>query len=104
MSWIYLILAGLCEMFGVAMMSELSKRRTWKTVVLLIAGFGLSFVFLSLAMLQLPMSTAYAVWTGIGASGGALVGMLFYGESKDVRRVLCIMLIIASVIGLKIIG
>ena len=47
------------------------------------------------------MGTAYAIWTGIGASGGALVGMFFYNEGKDWRRIICIALIISAVVGLK---
>ncbi|PEC18965.1 DMT family transporter [Bacillus cereus] len=76
MAWISLILAGLFEMFGVAMINKLHKDRNWQSLVLLILGFGLSFIFLAYAMKTLPMGTAYAIWTGIGASGGAILGMV----------------------------
>ncbi|MBO1919980.1 hypothetical protein J4710_08110 [Staphylococcus xylosus] len=55
-------------------------------------------------MFELPMSTAYAVWTGIGAVGGALVGMIFYKESKDIKRVICILVILGSTVGLKLVS
>ena len=63
----------------------------------MIASFGL----LSLALKTLPMGTAYAVWTGIGAAGTALVGMLFFGEPRDWARIGCLGLIVAGVVGLK---
>ena len=86
MAWISLILAGLFEMFGVAMINKLHKDRNWQSLLLLILGFGASFIFLAYSMKTLPMGTAYAIWTGIGASGGAILGMVLYGESKDWKR------------------
>lgn len=104
MAWIILIAAGLCEMFGVAMIGKLLQNRNWKSAGLLVLGFGASFLLLSLAMQSLPMGIAYAVWTGIGASGAALLGMLLYGEARDYRRILCILLILGAVGGLKLMG
>ena len=75
MAWGALVLAGLFEMFGVAMINKLHQDRSWQALALLFGGFGASFIFLSYAMETLPMGTAYAVWTGIGASGGAILGM-----------------------------
>jgi paired small multidrug resistance pump len=104
MAWIMLVAAGLCEMFGVAMIGKLHQNRNWQTAGLLILVFGASFLLLSLAMQSLPMGIAYAVWTGIGASGAALMGMLLYGEARDYRRILCILLILGAVAGLKLMG
>ncbi|MEK4854238.1 multidrug efflux SMR transporter [Paenibacillus sp. FSL H7-0756] len=104
MAWVMLIAAGICEMFGVAMIGKLYKNRNWQSFCLLILGFGASFLLLSLAMESLPMGIAYAIWTGIGASGAAIMGMLFYGEARDLRRILCIVLILGAVTGLKLIG
>ncbi|MEK4229539.1 DMT family transporter [Solibacillus sp. FSL H8-0538] len=104
MAWIALIAAGLCEMLGVVMMNEMYAKRSWKPVVLLIVFFTASFALLTVAMKTLPMGTAYAIWTGIGASGGAIIGMLIYKESKDWKRIFFIFLIIVSVIGLKLIS
>lgn len=102
MSWVYLIMAGIFEMFGVGAINKLNKNRNISSLSLLITMFSGSFIFLYLAMKQLPMGISYAIWTGIGAAGGAIVGMIVYGESKDWRRIGCILLIIASVIGLKL--
>ncbi|MFK5707508.1 DMT family transporter [Lysinibacillus boronitolerans] len=104
MAWISLILAGLCEMIGVAMINKLHKDRNWQSLVLLSLGFGASFIFLAYAMKSLPMGTAYAIWTGIGASGGAILGMLLYGESKDWKRLVFIGLVLGSAIGLKLVS
>lgn len=103
MAWAALILAGFCEMFGVVMINKFHKDKNWKSLVLLAIGFGSSFIFLSMAMKTLPMGTAYAVWTGIGASGGAILGMVFYGESKDRKRILFIMMILSAAVGLKLV-
>lgn len=102
MEWISLILAGLCEMAGVAMMNKYHNDRKWHSLLLLILGFGLSFFLLSYAMESISMGTAYAIWTGIGATGGAIIGMLFYGESKDWKRLLFIGIVLSATIGLKL--
>lgn len=104
MAWMALIGAGLFEMLGVTMMNEMYRRKSWIPVALLVVFFSTSFWLLSIAMGAIAMGTAYAIWTGIGASGGAILGMILYGESKDWKRIVCIALIIGSVIGLKLIS
>jgi len=104
MVWLYLIFAGLFEMLGVTSINKFNEKKNVMTVLFLISSFALSFLFLSLAMETLSMGTAYAVWTGMGAVGGAIVGMLFYGESKDGKRIMFILLIIAATIGLKLVS
>nr|WP_304219515.1 multidrug efflux SMR transporter [Fredinandcohnia onubensis] len=104
MAWISLILAGLFEMFGVVMINKLHKDRNWKSLVLLVLGFGASFIFLAFAMETLPMGTAYAIWTGIGASGGAILGMFLYGESKDWKRLVFIAMVLGAAVGLKLVS
>ncbi|MNI43750.1 Multidrug resistance protein YkkD [compost metagenome] len=104
MNWIFLILAGIFEMFGVLMINKLNKDRNVTSFLLLIAGFGLSFLFLTFAMKTLPMGTAYAVWTGIGASGGAILGMIFYGEPRNILRIVFIAMVLGSAVGLKLVG
>lgn len=101
MAWLYVVLAGIFEMAGVTMINKWHHDGKHSSLLLLLAGFAASFFFLSLAMETLPMGTAYAVWTGIGASGGAILGMLQYGESKDWRRIFFIGLILSTAIGLK---
>lgn len=104
MDWIFLILAGVFEMFGVLMINKLNKERNAAALLLLIAGFGLSFVFLTLAMKTLPMGTAYAIWTGIGASGGAILGMIYYGEPRNFLRILFIAMVLGAAVGLKLVS
>jgi len=104
MNWVFLILAGVFEMVGVLMINKLHKDRNLISLVLLVTGFGLSFLFLSLAMKTLPMGTAYAVWTGIGASGGAILGMVFYGEPRNALRILFIAMVLGSAVGLKLVS
>lgn len=104
MDWILLIIAGLFEMLGVASLNAYTHNNKLISLLYMIVNFTLSFICLAIAMMTLPMSTAYAVWTGIGAVGGAVIGMLFYKESKNLLRILCIMVILASTIGLKLLS
>ena len=101
MSWLYLVIAGCFEIFGVGSIKLFTTKKDLRSFLIL--AFSGSFLFLYLGMRQLPMGVSYAVWTGIGTAGGAILGMLL-GESKDPRRIFFIFLIIVSVIGLKLIG
>ncbi|QGQ47920.1 DMT family transporter [Metabacillus sediminilitoris] len=103
MAWVYLILAGFCEVAGVAAISKFNKKKSILNMFYLIAGFTLSFSLLSQAMESISMGTAYAVWTGIGTVGSALIGILFLGESASFKRIFFITVIITSTIGLKFI-
>lgn len=104
MVWSALIIAGLFEMGGVLMINQLHEKRNWQSVGLLIASFGASFLLLAYAMETLPMGTAYAVWTGIGAAGGAILSMFLFNESKDWKRVFFIAIILSAAVGLKLVG
>lgn len=102
MNWVYLGIAGLLE---VAWAIGLKYTEGWTRLVpSLITGVLMiaSFYFLSVAVRALPIGTAYAVWTGIGTVGAAILGMILFDEPRDVVRILCIMLIIAGIAGLKI--
>lgn len=100
-AWFYLILAGICEIgwaFGLKYSEGFTKPFiSVVTVVVMI----LSFVLLAQAMKTLPLGTAYAIWTGIGAAGAAILGMFFLNEPKELMRIICLMMIIAGVVGLK---
>lgn len=102
MYWLILVLAGIFEMLGVVVINMYSNTHQKRYVLLLIYTFACSLYFLSVALIAIPMSTAYAIWTGIGAVGGAIVGILLYGESKNVLRLFFMGLILASTIGLKL--
>ena len=104
MDWLALILAGLFEMGGVILISKTKSAPSSKSYMLLTTSFSLSFFFLSIAMKTIPMGTAYAVWTGIGAAGTVIIGMIWLGEPRDLGRLVCIFLIIAGVIGLRLHG
>ncbi|GIP34527.1 multidrug efflux SMR transporter [Paenibacillus sp. J2TS4] len=104
MSWLYLILAGGFEVVGVSGINKVNRERNWQAFLYLLGGFGLSFLFLSLAMNSIPMGTAYAVWTGIGTVGSALVGMLIYGEPRSVLRIVFIAMVLSAAVGLKLIS
>jgi quaternary ammonium compound-resistance protein SugE len=102
MSWVYLFIAGVLE---VAWAVGLKYTDGWSRLypsILTVIGMIASFYFLSLALKTLPIGTAYAVWTGIGTVGAAILGMVLFDEPRDVIRLLCIMLIIGGIAGLKI--
>lgn len=104
MAWVYLILAGLGEVAGVAGINMVNHRRNFTSFALLAGGFVFSFLFLSLAMSSLSMGTAYAVWTGIGTVGSAMLGMIVYGESREWKRILFIAMVLSAAVGLKLIS
>jgi len=104
MPWLWLVLAGLLEIgWAIGLKYTAGFTRLWPSVgtVLCMAA---SFALLSLALRSLPVGTAYAVWTGIGAAGTALVGMIWLGEAREPGRVLCLLLIVAGVVGLKLVS
>lgn len=104
MAWTYLIIAGLFEC-GWAVGLKYSEGFTKLVPSLLtIAAMGISLWLLSLAMKSIPVGTAYAVWTGIGAVGVAVIGMIYLGESKEVLRILSLLLIVAGIVGLKLVS
>lgn len=103
-AWVCLFLAGLAEIAGVFSMKKFSD--TNKKIFLLAIAFAfiVSFGLLSVAMREITMSSAYAIWTGIGAGGGVLVGIVLFGESKSLSKIIFLLLIIGSSIGLKLVG
>ncbi len=102
-AWIILFIAGLMETgWAVGLKYTEGWTRLWPSAgtILLMAG---SFYLLSKALEDLPVGTAYAVWTGIGAVGTVIIGMLVLGESRDTMRLLCLLLIVAGIVGLRIV-
>ena len=102
MHWFYLVLAGLLEIgWAVGLKYTAGFTRLWPSVGTA-AAMVVSFFFLSLSLKAIPIGTAYAVWTGIGAAGTALLGMLFFGEPRDAARLACLVMIVAGTVGLKL--
>jgi quaternary ammonium compound-resistance protein SugE len=104
MPWLILIVAGALEIaWAIGLKHTHGFTRLWPSVGTVIA-MAASMYLLALAARSLPIGTAYAVWTGIGASGTAILGMMLLGESRDLRRLACIALIIVGTLGLKFLG
>lgn len=101
MAWIQLVVAGLLEIvWAIGLKHTHGFTRLWPSVFT-VAAMLASFAFLALALKSLPIGTAYAVWTGIGAAGTAVYGIVFLSEARDPLRLLCLALIVLGVIGLK---
>ena len=102
MVWIYLFVAGLFEVaWAIGLKYTEGFSRPGPTVGTL-AAMAVSFILLAQALKTIPVGTGYAVWTGIGAAGTAILGMVFLGESRDGARVVCLLLIVAGIVGLKL--
>lgn len=102
MAWILLFSAGLAEIiFALSLKLNEGFTKLWPSVVTCVAGLC-SFYLLMLALKTLPLGTAYAVWTGMGAVGIAILGIILFKESADVCRLMSISLVIMGIIGLKL--
>jgi quaternary ammonium compound-resistance protein SugE len=103
MAWIYLTIAGLFEIAWAIGLKYTEGFSRLVPSLWTIAAMVLSFIFLSLALKTLPVGTAYAVWTGIGAIGTALLGIYLFEEPATALRLGCIGLILSGIIGLKLV-
>ena len=102
MAWVVLFIAGLLEIaWAVGLKYTEGLTRLWPTVATGVAVVG-SMGLLAVAVRTLPLGTAYAIWTGIGTVGTAVLGILLFGEPATVIRLLCITLIVAGIVGLKL--
>lgn len=101
--WISLVIAGLLEVAWASGFKFVGLQRPVTSALVAVLMIA-SFFFLWLATQKLPIGTAYAVWTGIGAVGAASVGMLIYGEPTTTLRILCILLIVSGIVGLKLLA
>lgn len=104
MSWIYLLIAGVLEVvWAILMKQSATPGKGWYAGPMA-AGMVASFFFLWLAMRSLPVGTAYAVWTGVGAVGVAAIGILFLHEPRGAMRLASFAMIVVGIIGLKASG
>jgi quaternary ammonium compound-resistance protein SugE len=100
--WLALLAAGLLEIvWALGLKYSDGLTRFWPTTGTVLA-IAASFAMMALALKSLPFGTAYAVWTGIGAAGAIVVGILAFGEPADPLRMLCLALIVTGIIGLKL--
>ena len=104
MGWTYLMLAGVCEVFYAAAMPRTDGFTRLGPSAFCVVFIALSMYLLSLATRTIPVGTAYAVWVGIGGVGTAIYGMLMLGEDRSLLRVMCFMLILAGIVGLKLLS
>jgi quaternary ammonium compound-resistance protein SugE len=102
LAWFLLLSAGIAEIvFALSLKYNEGFTKLWPSIITMISG-GSSFYLLMLAIKSLPLGTSYAVWTGMGAVGVAIIGIFLFKESADVYRLLSIALVITGIIGLKL--
>jgi quaternary ammonium compound-resistance protein SugE len=102
MAWVYLFVAGIFETaWAIGLKYSAGFTRPGPTIFTILT-MAISLYLLALALRTLPVGTGYAVWTGIGTIGAAILGILLFDESREIARILCILLIVAGIIGLKL--
>src|SRR5687767_4578851 len=102
MAWIYLLIAGVLEIFwAISLKYTDGFSKLWPSVST-VAGMIASFYFLAQALKTIPVGTGYAIWTGIGAAGTAVFGIILFAEPASWPRLVCIGLIVTGIIGLKV--
>ncbi len=102
MSWILLTLAGLLEIVWAVGLKYTEGFSRPLPSVMVVAAIAASMLLLAMAMRTLPVSTAYAIWTGIGIAGTAIVGMMLLGESVNTQKLISLALIVAGIVGLRL--
>ena len=103
MAWVILLVAGLFEVaWAIGLKYTEGFTRFWPSAAT-VGAMVVSVALLGSAVKSLPLGTAYAVWTGIGAVGAVLLGIALFGESASVARLLCVGLIVAGIVGLKLV-
>jgi quaternary ammonium compound-resistance protein SugE len=104
MAWIYLLIASVFEVqWAISLKYTEGFTRLWPSVACAV-GMALSVFFLALAVKTLPIGTAYAVWTGIGAALTAVLGIFLFDEPRNLARLVCLLLIVGGVVGLKLVS
>ncbi|MFC7364690.1 MULTISPECIES: DMT family transporter [Bhargavaea] len=104
MGWMFVGAAALFEVIGAVGLNLYSKKKTWMNLLMYGGGFGLSFFLLYQSFGYLQLSIAYAVWVGLGTAGAVLLNMLLFGEPRNLQRLLSLFVILAGVVGLKMVS
>lgn len=104
MSWIYLILASLCEIAFAGSLKQTNNFTNTRWTLIFVFFYILSIVLLNKAVQKIPIGTAYAVWTGIGAAGTVILGILYFREPFHFWRVFFLCTLILSIVGLKFVS
>ena len=104
MNWLYLTIAGFFEIFWAVGLKFSHGFTKILPSIFTVIGMLASFYFLSLALKKLPLSIAYAIWTGIGTVGTFLFGVIYFGESISLAKIICVGMIIFGIIGLRILN
>lgn len=104
MAWFYLCIASIGEIAGVASINMYLQKKTWRWLLTMVVVFSLGFYFLALAMRDIPLGTAYAIWTGLGATGAVIMGVAFFNEKMSFLRILFLTCIICGAVGLKLVS
>jgi len=102
MAWLYLFVAGVFETAWAIGLKYSAGFTKFGPSVFTVVAMSISLYLLALALRTIPVGTGYAVWTGIGTVGAAILGILLFNESREISRILCILLIVAGIIGLKL--
>ncbi|WP_163102046.1 quaternary ammonium compound efflux SMR transporter SugE [Peribacillus alkalitolerans] len=102
MAWIFLLIAGIFEVVWAMGLKYTEGFTKLYPTIITIVGMIISFYFLSMAIKTLPIGTAYAIWTGIGAAGAVIMGIILFGEPKSLLKFFFVALILAGIIGLKV--
>ena len=104
MSWIYLILAACCEIVFAGSLKQTNNFTNIRWTVIFVFFYILSIVLLNKAVQKIPIGTAYAVWTGIGAAGTVILGIIWYKEPVHFWRIFFLCTLVLSIVGLKFVS
>ena len=102
MAWVILVIAGLLEVAWALLLKQSDGLTKTGPAIGFLVSLFLSMFLLSQALKTLPVGTAYAVWTGIGAAGTAIVGMLWLGESRDILKLVSLVMLIGGILGMRL--
>lgn len=101
MAWVFLVIAGIFEVVWAIGLKYTEGFSKLIPSAITVAGMAISFYFLSMAVKTLPIGTAYAIWTGIGAAGAVILGIILFGEPRSMLRLMFVAFILIGIIGLK---